>query len=113
VLRKHILGRAFPIRLLSLLPDDQAAAVPLSAACACSFPLAGYQLSACQPASLAEGQCCCNQSVCHRMVSPSKLALQVALAEKGQTEGGRALPTLDNTWAQALTDGVEVYADRD
>jgi hypothetical protein len=112
VLRKHILRRAFPIRLLSLLPD-QAAAVPLVAAHAFSFPSAGYQLSAWQSAFLAEGQCCCNQSVGHHMAPASKMALQVALEDEGQTEGGRASPTLDNAWAQALTDGVEMCADRD
>jgi hypothetical protein len=32
---------------------------------------------------------------------------------KGTNRGGRALPTLDNTWAQALTEGVEVCADQD
>jgi hypothetical protein len=32
---------------------------------------------------------------------------------KGTNRGGRASPTLDNTWAQALTEGVEVCVDQD
>jgi hypothetical protein len=56
---------------------------------------------------------CRKQGVCHRMASPSMASLQVALGDKGQTEGGGALPTLNNVWDQASVAGMGVRANRD
>ena len=50
--------------------------------------------------------------VCHRMATPSIAPMQIALGDEGQTEGGGALPTLDNVWDQASVAGMEMRADR-